>query len=750
MKKPFLQFGKAKNRLKQVDNINSKAKEELNTKQSESGSVMGGIATATAARALSMASILSVPFRLIGYGISKLFGRGKTKAPKEPEKELKASVFDKELRFLMSPSGDRVSKEVAEKALGRDQVTENLEKYSEDTEAVCFDEESLTEKVKESYSSIKNNEADDNELEERTREAARKVNICRHLAAEQKQLAEYRTKKREAAPGYIRNALMPELEKEFATDEEKNSLREWFVKRNDTGSYETNASLYDPAHKQGGYTTGVLDRVEKTSVDTFLYDDDSDFVSSFAEKYDQLCRMASADVILDKAEAFANGNQLSDQTKLTPHELRAKIEFCKQMKEHYEDKMKLMSSPHYILLQSGDIEFLKKEENISPELSDYLSLYEKVYNSDLSKTKKAKKLYDRIKLKSSETQAAKDVLHTKRLLESLNGMKDSSTDEDEDDDNLGLENKGDIIIYKVFKQQKKVVLDSFPKDDMEFVKKVEPTAGLNLVEGMDTAELIPLEKIIMEDIYQNGTINGQPIEERFLSEMREHIKEFVENRRQYLAELKAAEFASQVSDGGDMDLTNPKFKKTKEYKKLSKYITGKFPEAIRDKVEGETKARYSQEGLFKILGMMLNAGYNVFPETEKKVEEKSKGYTERERYADKEERKGKLDNVEFGTFMVNGKERLVLSWYHKDDYKNIVDKAYQVEGEQGAELERLLDERQRLIDKIYFVAVEYGNESGAKNMVRQYYETTVTDNDLMELDKKITDILKSQAPKEAA
>ncbi len=560
-----------------------------------------------------------------------------------------------------------------------------------------------------------------------TGEAAKKAALCRHLMAEKEKLALRRTDIRNHIKTLVDNKEIENISEMFHTGEEKEALREWLLLKGKKGEYNFAKGIYE----KRGYLrlvrcVNVLETVQNASVDDFLDADDGEFASSFAEKYDRLCKYASAAVFLKIAEEAAAGTQMTDNHEFSLTEVKAKIRFFTEMKAQYEDRMRLMSSPYYITQKSEDMEkYLgkdgekEKEKAADPKFKEYITLYQKVRESSLSigKGKEAKGHYELILKNFQMEQLKKDEEKAKTALDRIRAGEEAEKVyyEEHEPDEIALkddeQDEAARKLLKVWRQQKAFSFSSFPEDDLEFMKNIPIETGGEMVYGMEAPELMSKEKMIMEDIFLNGRIGGVEIETKLLSEVREMVRDFVSARREFMAECLASSFVGDIAEGLNLDHNNPLTKESDSYKALKGFFRGDgTPFFLMDSLalrRGEYQAKMSV-----IFGKLIGAGYQVFPEYQDRVEkEAAKDFS-----GDKQEKP-----KDSSTFTVNGKEYYILPTYTKGLLKNAAGLSFKVRGKEGERLIQLLDEQQKLLERTYYVAKNYNSEGGEKRLVANAY-----------------------------
>ncbi len=126
-------------------------------------------------------------------------------------------------------------------------------------------------------------------------------------------------------------------------------------------------------------------------IDELIDTDDVGFVSDFARKYKVISELAS----LDKLVQYYDPSKYSGDPGFLYDELKARISLFRQLKEYYDDRIELMTSPYYALFGKDELgEFLGKDgekkdrEIMENAVRRFIILYRKVYSSPLMSGKK--------------------------------------------------------------------------------------------------------------------------------------------------------------------------------------------------------------------------------------------------------------------------------------------------------------------------------------------------------------------------
>ena len=584
--------------------------------------------------------------------------------------------------------------------------------------------------------------------EELEGEAAQKLGLSRHLASEREKLILRRRSVRNIVEPRISKTRMTGTAEVFRTAEDKEALREWVLRENEKnkGKYEFRWSVIDYNDNSVNAYGGILKAVQAAPIDEFLDQDEGAFASSFAEKYEKLCKYASAGVILRIAEEKAEGTQISNSPGFSVSEIRAKIRFFTEMREQYEDRLRLMSSPFYVTQKAGDMaKYLgpdgekEKEKVTDPKLLEYITLYQKVQGSRLAMGKggEIKKYYESILDESRKEQLKRDEEKVKDAFEKIKDGEaaEKAYEKEHEPQKLTL-SEDDARLEKsekqmeLFNQQKALNLARYPEDDAEFVKKIGAEVGGDLILGMNVNELNSMEKILVDDILLTGKVGGADIEPALLKEVKEMIHDFVHTRREFIAECYASAFVGDMADGMGLDLNNPLTKGSESLKGIMDYVTRDgVPEVIKYSV-GLRRKDYSDK-MTAVFSKLIGAGYAVFPKYQDRIE--------------KEYEKTFSDDVKaeepgMSSFTVNGREYKIVDELTQGLLKNAEGRSFDIQGEEGERLLQLLDEQQQLLERTYYVRKNYGDDGGQKFFI-SYSQRMYGLHQLKVMQRKIADML---------
>ena len=525
--------------------------------------------------------------------------------------DLSTSVFRKRQAsrtLVIKKTEDQVTEEALSSVVGEDQVAKQLqdsvntqmnsyfaERYGEEVLPDGFIDKQINTTVTKSLGEQRFGAF---EAGKRRKGAKKRMALQKHLLLEQKILLERRKEDRDVAKNLKSSDLAGTLGM-YDSEEGKAAISEWLVseeveretvettdkktgeiieekkdveydKLNDNilklaiSSKEMNKEELnkDPLTRQSIATrfyNNVLIKIDDWDISEFKFTSDREFLSNYAIKYNKLCKGAAGEFFLDKYLELNDGAaEFLGVTKL-----RVKINMMKDLKSEYEDRMKLISSPYYALLNSGD---LKKytgkngEEKINQledsGLQDYLRLYRKLSDKNTNlKGMDINALFQKRVLEEGEIRGKEDLGRAQEVLGSIEIKED-------------LKDKPDDLITDVYNQKVKKYLESHPKDDEEFLSSVEffKLGASGTIFDFDSMD--KYEKALL-DITKTGSYMGNKIDDETLEAIKTDFGKFIKERRKFLASVKARLDVTFLTLGAGCDMQNPVFKDTEEGKKLS-------------------------------------------------------------------------------------------------------------------------------------------------------------------------------------
>ncbi len=220
------------------------------------------------------------------------------------------------------------------------------------------------------------------------------------------------------------------FESEYRSEEEKEAVQRWMIKGADEfGSEEMREGLISASHRDLNIEwMNILDEVNQADLSEFEYKSDREFISEYAIKYEKISKYALADAFFLKAVDAEKKGELSDHAgaKDILREARARIEVFKKLRQEYDDRMELISSPFYVLLSEKDISGYKSDKDIKkledkeadPEFIEYVKRYQRLVKSDVGKGKSPEAAYK----KAIKADYEKEVCIAKRAQAAKSGF----------------------------------------------------------------------------------------------------------------------------------------------------------------------------------------------------------------------------------------------------------------------------------------------------------------------------------------
>ncbi len=320
----------------------------------------------------------------------------------------------------------------------------------------------------------------------------------------------------------------------------------------------------------------------------FLCRNDREFAVSFAKNYEFLRKGAA-----DPGFVFSAKD-------------KAAVEFCKALKTEYEERMALIASPYYALLNNMDLEgFIDPDGSVDEgKLTGCLAeLPEEKKKDILAHVRRYAGLKKGICTGESELRFFFD-------------GKLAVIEEEEKERNvekarsLHLDGNRPVseIMDALFDNTKQEELKKWEGlSDPEFLKTVPIKMLDTRVELLELSDIQYFEGIVLK-LTEEGS---------------EEIHGVLKARREYLAALYAHDLALRIRSKTYMDLENPKFLDTEEGKLLER-LAGKEngwedrSSEIKDLMEKYVRS------LRHLIRELLKRGYTVFPEFEAQCEEGEK------------------------------------------------------------------------------------------------------------------------------
>ncbi len=666
------------------------------------------------------------------------------------KKVYKESKFQKtELKGGMSETN--IEKSTFEDKFGQDALESRLEQdikavkqtFSEKYGVKKLKKGDAKDKVKSAYRT--NINANDKlsfiQKTKRGKAAVEKASLQQNLVHEKEILLAHKKEEIENIRKHINPEEVDALKDVYQDPEELQAVREWlFAKSRYGNSVELKNKLAD---RQTDERISIYQDIFRVALETdikkFAYTSDTDFVSGFAVKYNEICKQVAVGPLLKRFLAENNNN--ADITNVT--KVAANVEFFEKLKTEYEDRMKLISSPYYALVAAKDLKKYKSAEDVDPgadaEFKEFVALYIKLSESSLGKgkTEEYRSAYDSILARKEEERYDLDC---KRIKDYYEGVELKDLRE------LDEEQKA-AEIEKLFNEKIEYERSTYPDDPAEFLEKIRFENGGNFLEGIDAAPLMNMEKRLLE-VSQTGMIFGTPIEERVFERFKDTFSAFIDMRKDYISTYKGWDLLNRAQTFYGADEKNGKFKASEEYAKIEALVPmegydPKYEQSARSKKED-----YVQ--LFQNCFIILSsAGYQISAEEQKITQERAAKAIEEERvrtenkyYADHpEENVEGRKKIDFKTFTVAGK---VFTDYRTNKiFAAIADGKIKLTEKQEQLLYPYINELDSYQTDFCVIKSMFGTEGDDKKlteMIRNKINTTK----MQEIESKIKSVLSEQ------
>lgn len=560
------------------------------------------------------------------------------------------------------------------------------------------EEKALKERISSAYALImKGKTPNEDQVNRAYADALNKLAMQKHLIEENTNLLKRREDERSLVMRCLNNDILDNYERRFTTVSDKEAINLLMMGKNHRGGDEiltNNISDLD---------LDTQKEISEFKFEDYIYKTDEEFISSYAEKYDKLCKMAKFDVLIDKRD-----DRVTYGTYLKTN-MRIRSDFAKLYKEHYEDKLKLMSSPYYALIPQDELKgFLDKNGNSKiarikdPALADFLRTYRKVELGKPSLSKKSQTFKD-IVANGCDVQMKKDCATVKRYMKIAEEGQKIAKKSGDKDYQFTSENKEDNLL-KLYRQHQELVKSREIKEDVEFVNsriygESEQPFMKNSAETLDK-----LEKTIMSFITK-GEIYGVKLRLEDRPGLERLIKKWVAKRRIAIRANDASLFCIPMAFGLGCDFNNDDFAETKEGEWLKKFKAGSKPEEISKDLN--EKRRAYAEATTEIYKFLHTNGYPMSPD--RKYEK---------RLQDKEKIKEIVERGDYPVITVNGVE--ITSYNYKKSaltHMAKLGKEYRFEGEDGERITELLKECSDIEQRRLVLHTMYGDVGGEKNLI---------------------------------
>ena len=667
-------------------------------------------------------------------------------------KQVKQSRFeDLEYKKGFISEKSRVSKETFSQVFGEDTRMYSVQEQKSLTEQIFrqrFGEATPTTDafkgmISETYSAVKHKNVGAMEKGKRAKESREKIALRKHLMQEQQAFVEERKRRTELSEKVIFAKDAEKYKGDISTEEEKEALRFWVMANdeNEEKQLKNRRALLGGDHQRTAILA-VLKAVEDSDTSEFLDKNDGEFASAYAEKYEKLCRYTSAEFYLKKLEEKDESHSVSSRDCSTT-KLRAKLAFYKEMKAQYEDRIKLMSSPYYVLLRKADMkEYMgpdgeAKINAIEDEsYREYVRHFVKTQSSPLAmgQTKATKSRFDEILKEKSKEQKSFDEQTANQALEKLQignvkkaelGIQTRELFDERKAESLSQDEQAVLGLYDDMTAYE---LQKFDPNNKAFLEKELPDLGGSLIDGMSVEELWEIEKnTLFGDVYEKGKIDGQPIALDVLDEIKSMLDELMASRREMVANVRASMFIMNLQNSGlGCDFKNSEFTKSEAAQKLKPYVNYKGYDFINE-LSNKPRARY-MELYTRVFLKLSEKGYSISKKYEDRALKEADERIEYLRTAKEEEfndGKEKPEHWSFPTVTVNGHVFSIFNEDQEKAFENLIGENIQMDGEAGEQLVKLMEEQQNLSKKLIYGRMVYQNEGGMKLMLSRTFEQNI-------------------------
>ncbi len=631
------------------------------------------------------------------------------------------SIFRKRQKNKFVEYGN-LQRDKGESFWGQDMALRNVEKTVSGSSIDIFKEryaeekipkEGLENRVSDTYTAARSNKTLSNmQKGKRAESAYRKIERQRNLLNEQKLFI----KKRQDDKEFVLSMLTEEREKELSSrigsEDEMNLLRNWGIMREEDDDYDElrlGISVGE-VHNRNYIYYEICKEMDSDTTD-YSYSSDDEFVSKFAQKYDAIVRYAATRYIINKYE---EDPELSN--KLSLSRLQAKVEYFEALKEDYEDRMELLSSPYYTLLSKKDIENLPADSDES--MREYAALYRKLSENRFGKGRNKQKDLLALYKEKKKAMVKTDKKRFETVTEGMGiNWKDKKTwsgkPGDDEEKKEQKETKKKDVIIKAFENKKKWIAAKYPNDDTAFLKEVRPDVGDYLAEGVDNASLLAYESKMLE-ILDKGTIDGQKLTKSHLTKIKKSVSDYVKARREHLSAMEAGYAVSYFVDGTGFDMLNPEFRKTEEYKNIMSLDGGGVPVSVEKLKSGLYNAYI--ESMYSVFCDIEKMGYKISQKYSEISSDKEKRILEDE----KTNRKSQNMPEDFPRFTINGKK--FISYERSNLSVDLAGKELKVNKKEEKKVFAAIEEYTELEKKELILNRAYFGNGGEKSLVYGVYK----------------------------
>ena len=426
----------------------------------------------------------------------------------------------------------------------------------------------------------------------RTEAAMNKLKLQDHLKEECETLSVRRQNEADLCSEYINMDMADSLALRYNSNAEKQALREWVIAKSGaelaydetlkgyintedmiTISYANYLTSDDKEQRLLAYRN-ILKVASSIDIAQFDYNSDREFVSSFGEKYDLLCKGSSALVFLKKF-VEEGGGTLEDTICVA--DLEAKFELMAQYKRDYEQRMELLQSPYYALLSNEDMNtYLEMERkgkdmsHISPQFRAYMEKYKALSEGEIGKRKNGVHVLMNRQENDGIVTLGKQETKRQALCDEYQGRVRVNISGLEE---MNVEQTGDELIRQRAEKKEAQLKEAYSqlyKDEYGLMENVHIEKGLG---DIKPAELRTLEINVLEAI-KNKSFGGKELDEKDFTELHADFVNMNRTRTEYVTLTKKLDHIMKLKSGLGCDFNNPTFMESREGKLLKKIATG--------------------------------------------------------------------------------------------------------------------------------------------------------------------------------
>ncbi len=532
--------------------------------------------------------------------------------------------------------------------------------FKERFEEVPIAKTEVEEKIARTYAAVNRGQSLSNmQKGKRADSAIKKTSLVKHMRDEKKLYLERKEGDNELLSKYLTDKQLSDIE---ALDtEEKASMRELLLGFHTYAPDNTQIMgelLDENISKRVDTMVRVIKQHQDVPLEKFAYDSDEDFISGFAEKYDEIVKQVALKPLLKNLlEGAEKEEDKGDAQGLPIAKLLARVEVFEQMKQDYEDRMELISSPYYALLAGKDMKQYKSESDIAPdadpEFAEYVRRYIRLSNNSFGKGADIKSAYKAVLKQRSVERCERDV----GVISSIVGRTSMTVDVKK----KYTEEEKDRRYAEFYNQIGQSIMDDLAHDtDEVFVEKEKLDMDGLLTDGLSAEDFTLYEKTLL-DILKNKKSGGQKIDKEVLDSVDKVFRRYALRKRRFVAYMKTDDLVNRTADNFGVDVYNEEFLKTKEYAMLQSFNSENgLPEAIIER-RANVKSDCIKT-LFEAFKTLSSAGYPIALEESALVtEEAALIEASRKKKQDEYYREHPLNEgeepatINFNTFTFNGK-----------------------------------------------------------------------------------------------